>query len=263
MKTKEVQTPKNAEPARWARYPTGLRKRLIDRWDFNPKGLVRWLPEIAQKGMPVVLYVRVSGWEQNRRLNLRDQKRQMRRELRKMGVRVIDVFKEVCSGYIAKLGPKAVRVRAARFANFHGAIVVAESVSRLLRSSDYSKENQNVRPGRREWEALLDWMFDVPLATLEQPEITPGQERSAQTRRGLLEKGATPGRPCARAPGYKKRRRERLFDRIRELRERGLSLREIHRKTGVPLSTFRAWLQDPGFVCGFSTPTEEKRPLIR
>lgn len=179
-----------------------------------------------------------------------EQRQRVVNELRAMGARVIKVFMETCSGKLGYANENgltkpytAVRTRAARYALRNDAVLVAESVSRYLRSDFYQKDRQDVRPSCDEWEELKFRTLDVPLYTLEVPSIRPDAERKIQTLRGLEAKRPYAKRRKPKKPGYMKERREALLPVVMELRKAGNSMRIIAKRTGVPFTTINDWLK--------------------
>jgi len=200
--------------------------------------------------LEAVIYLRVSGRTQNAKGNLRAAERRLLRELEKLGVVVLRVFREVGSGWHDDL---VVRSAAAEYAAEHNAVLVAESADRFLRSASYSKENQSVLPTLAEWEALRKATGGVTLATLLHPD-TPWQTvRSYQAKRGILEKCAKCGRPRKRQPGELYRRRAELLDRVLYFRHSWrCSYREIATEVHVPWRTIADWVRPfEERVCGF------------
>jgi len=208
------------------------------------------LKELVRSGAPlkVVLYLRVSSSSQKRTGSLRASQRRMMREMAALKMEVIAVFREIGSGWQTDLVQRAA---AATYAKKHSAILVAESSDRFLRSVYYTKQNQAVLPSLVEWESFAHETQGVAVATLLDPDMPWNQVRSYQTERGIIEKNAKCGRPVIIKPGDKKRRREKLLQRVLWLRFTwNCSYRFIEEETGVPPSTFRCWIKGVRFLKG-------------
>ena len=229
-----------------------IRRRLLDRYGdrigevAKASQFIAYLRDLVREtpNLKAVLYLRVSGRNQNSYGNRRAAERRLRRELKKLGVQVIAVFREVGSGWRSDL---LRREAAALYARKYGAVLVAESADRFLRSIHFSKENQSALPSLVEWEALKSVIGDVTLATLLRPDASGQEVRSFQTKRGIAEKNAHCGRPRKTKPGEKKRRRQKCMARVFKLRRTwGFSYGEIEAETGLPRSTFVDWLKRGG-----------------
>ena len=151
--------------------------------------------EIIRPGTMLVLYCRVSGCEHNRDESLMRQIRHLRKAVARLGGYVIRVFPEVQAGYSWN---RVWLSTAADFARRHGAILVAHSTDRFLRSADFHRyENPGARPNLGDFEHLQRAVGDVQLATFLPPDMPWQQVRSRETKRGLRLK---PGVKCGRPP---------------------------------------------------------------
>jgi hypothetical protein len=199
---------------------------------------IRHLADLARDhhGVEVVLYIRVSGRMQDRRGTLDRQERFCRRRLAEMGCEVVKVYREVGSGW--RLAPRDRQglADAADYARRRGTILVAESVSRLVRSVQYhSVDYPTAQPTKKEYEQLRFITEGVILATIHAPDATPGQERSQQTRRGEPGRRAKRKRRC-RADAA------RLRAKARRLRSEGYSLGEIAEELKCTRSSVQGWV---------------------
>lgn len=192
-----------------------------------------------ERGDRVVLACRVSTCEQHRDRNLADQELHLRQEMERRGAVVVDVVREVGPGcYPSWLA------RAADIARRRGAKVVAESLSRLIRSPYYhSVDDPDARPRTSDLDDLRASTKGVELVTLLDPDATPRQERGYQSIRGQRQKRRRGGRPLAKRPGYVKARRERLLPHVLADRRNGMTVRAIAEKHGLPFTTVALWLR--------------------
>jgi hypothetical protein len=192
-----------------------------------------------KQGDLVIPVCRVSTWEQEHDLNLSDQERSMRQEMERRGAVVIDVIRHVGSGW-----DTAWLAEAADIARRRGAKLVAESLSRFIRSpDDHSKKKPQARPSWQDLDQLRLATVGVELVTLLDPDATPGEERSYQTSRGQSQKGNRGGRPPAKRPGAKKARRKQLLRFVDADSDNGLSIRAIATKYRLAPSTVHLWIK--------------------
>lgn len=189
-------------------------------------------------GALVVLACRVSGRRQ-RGDTLTGQVAWVRYQIALRGVRAVEVVTHVGPGW----DPWWL-ARAAAIAAEYGAVLVADSTDRFIRSPAYGGTAQNFQARPTDLEELSYWTEGVPLMTLLHPDATPAEVRAHQRRRGQWASGNKGGRPAAHAAGYKKQQREELLPRVVELHHAGLSGRQISADTGVPEATVRRWISE-------------------
>lgn len=218
--------------------------RLITaiRTAAKPSDYIEHITEL--KPGPVVLYLRVSG--RGQREHLEHQEKNLMGHLTKRGFKVVTVVKEIVPGWAeTRIGLE----RAAVIAKDEGAVVVAESGCRFLRSSSFKRDkngkrriNQNASPTIYEMKGLMGLVDGARLATLLPPDTHWTQVRGEQSKRGQAGTGHKGGRGH-RSPGWTKKRRELTLAEVLELREDGLSLRKIGQWVRAPWSTIRDWTQ--------------------
>jgi hypothetical protein len=193
----------------------------------------------VQRGDSVVLCVRVSGRAQKGASNLDDQERRLRTEAARRGAKVVEVVRHVGSGWDFSWLLPAIMI-----AKECGAKLLAESVSRFVRSKEYhSNKNSEAQPTDRQLESLRVLSDGVSLVTALDPNASPAEERSWQTKRGQMCKGRRGGRPLSKSPGYKLALRRKLKPMARQMRAEGASLGDIVKHTGVARSTVRDWVR--------------------
>jgi DNA invertase Pin-like site-specific DNA recombinase len=193
---------------------------------------------------PVVLYLRESGRGQEE--NLKGQEDHVTWELERRGFEVVAVFKETVPGWAEnRIGLE----RAALKAKEVGAVVVAESGCRFLRSFSFKRDrkgkvriDQKALPNVLEMDRVIALVDGAQLATLLPVDTHWKTVRGAQSKRGQIAAGNRGGRP-GREPGWKNRRRESKMLLVLRLRRGGLSYRKIGVISGVPWSTVRDWIQ--------------------
>ena len=128
---------------------------------------------------------------------------------------------------------------AAELAHKEGAVIVAESPDRFIRSIDFhTKTNPGALPTVAEYEKLMEVVGDVTLATVLPPDAPWKKVRGYQSRRGQIAKGSKPGRP--KKTRYK-RRDESEISRAREMKGEH-SIGKIAKAVGRAKSTVQYWL---------------------
>ncbi len=193
-----------------------------------------------KRGQRVVIYCRVSGRDQERSQNLCDQDENLERELEKLGFNVIESLGEVGAGW---KGDRDGLLRAVEIAHENDAVVVAESVTRFIRSRDYnSVTNWNAKPTVADYNRLQLETDGVELATLINPDATPEEIRSYETKRGKKSKGNPGGRPKKCSPGYKKRERQMYLPKVLELYKQNKNIAAIARSVNLKYDTVYSWV---------------------
>jgi len=187
---------------------------------------------------PVVLYVRMSTEPQAANGKLDAAVAAVVARLRVRGIVPIKVFAGVETSDIG--GDRLLLREALDFARQHGAILVAPSRCRLLRSylcGGGKFRNETEPPNDGEYRMLRRMANGVPLATI----IPPNQSaRAIQISDG--QKDNKGGRPPKKEAGWKKRRREELAPRARALWEQAMPQRRIAAELKVAPSTIRRWI---------------------
>ena len=197
-----------------------------------------------KSGQRIVIYCRVSSCAQEHSKNLSDQEENLKRELEQRGFSVIESFQEVGSGWRRD---RDRLLLAAEIARENNAVIVAESVTRFIRSRDFnSKTNWKVKPTVAEYRRFLRETQGVKLATLEAPDATPQEIRSYETKRGKKLKGNPGGRPKKCCPGYKKREREQYLPIVLDLYKKGMNIAAIARRTQINYNTVYSWIMKYG-----------------
>ena len=194
--------------------------------------------------MVVILYLRVSARSQDHNGNLLNQEMVLRRKLKKLGILVVDCFREVCSGWVTDHHRGVLRLAVRKALQFKNAVILAVSADRFLRNKDFhTKNNRDVLPTIAEFEKLNKLTNGVPLVTYLHPNMPWKKVRGFQSKWGQRAKGNKGGRPRKRIPGYKKQRRVQRRDEVLWLHEQGKNLSEIAAKTGIARSTIKGWIQ--------------------
>ncbi len=191
-------------------------------------------------GQRVVAYCRVSASDQARSKNLEDQVENLKRKMERLGFIVLEIIKEVASGWQED---RDGLLHATEFAVANNAVLVAESATRFIRSRDYKSTNWNVLPTKGEYRRLKRDTQGVMMATLLDPDATPEEIRSYETRRGKNAKGNPGGRPRNRFPGYKKQIRLDYLPIVLALYEQGLNTAAIARKKKLNYNTVYSWIR--------------------
>ena len=123
------------------------------------------------------------------------------------------------------------------------AIVVAESVARFIRNIEYnSVTNWNAKPTVADYNRLQLETDGVKLATLINPDATPEEIRSYETKRGKKSKGNPGGRPKKCSPGYKKRERQKFLPIVLERYKQNKNIAVISRSVNLKYDTVYSWI---------------------
>jgi len=193
----------------------------------------------VQPGDKVVLCCRVSTYEQGRTEKLTRQVAYLRQEMERREAAVVYVIRHVGSGRNPYWLAKAVVI-----AKEHGAKLVAESTSRFIRHPGYhSVQNWTAQARDVDLEDLRWWTKGMTLVTLLNPDASPADERSYQSKRGQRAKGRKGGRPKQNEAGYKKQRRISNLPKVYWMNVCGLSIRRIATMLQVPTMTVHGWIQ--------------------
>lgn len=123
----------------------------------------------------------------------------------------------------------------ADYARRHGAVLLAESESRFVRSRQFhSINNPDAKPSDAEFAELAAVTGGATLAILDPPDA----EASARIRRGMCTRAKRGGRPCS--PGEMKARRNREMPIALEMLAT-CSLREVAIELDRPKASIQNW----------------------
>lgn len=224
--------------ARWRKYEIDdLRGEMRGPTDPSKHGLIPVSAVVP--GTRIIICARVSAWEQERDPkgnHLDDQMISLYRVAKHHGAVVVGVYRDVRPGADTLWLAPAVDM-----ARHQKAVLLAESTSRFLRSSDYEPKNEywDSQPRLDEFLKLLEAIRDTRLVTAIDPDATAQEERHYQSNRGVQMKAE---RPIRR--GAKKWWRTSVQPLVRELRSAGgHGTSAIARMTGVPDSLVSDWLR--------------------
>ena len=223
------------------------RERIIKRYGNpairppQPSIYIRHSEEQVRHSLhqPAILWVRTSSKSQARMNNHEDQRAALRANAEALGFKIVLDDPWIGSG---RNGDRVRFELTIEKAQKLGAILLAESTDRFIRSWWWSKRKQYVQPTEVEWETFIALTRGVVLATIVHPDTDWRNVRGYQTERGVSQKGVKLGRQPNPKPGAKKQRRERLLPETRRLRDLGFSYRRIGAILGVPWPTIRDWL---------------------
>lgn len=253
-----------------------MKKRIYASADcrLRPGKARNYIIKLAdlQPNQKVILCCRVSDFPQNFRGNLDDQKAGLQRAAENHGGNVIAIFLYVGSGCdpgwletlpileqeAALQNSRPVMVAcvpgmkpacAVDLAIENSAVLLAETTCRFIRHRGFHTEYwPDAQAREHELQDLRIVTSGVPLMTLLDPEASPSDVRSLQSKRGQHEKGRFGGRPKSKRPGEKKFLRQKWLGTVRKLRRKGRSLREIAQelscRTGrrISHSTIQDWI---------------------
>lgn len=231
-----------------ARTKSTARRRVERLFPNSAPGLAcRWLHALDE--LPpsrAVILARVSSWTQAFNDNLAPQLDFIRQRCLARGFEAIAIYSEVGAGWRSGRELDRGRLRAAiEVARERGAIVVAESTDRFIRSVDYDPQTCPwAWPTEFDFGLLAELAKGVTLATALHPNTPWREVRGHQSRRGQAGKDQKGGRPRITRAGDLKRRRQRWFDAVRELDQMGWCLDDLEGFTNVPRSTLHRWIRE-------------------
>lgn len=210
----------------WAakRWLTGKASKYIDPFNVKP-------------GDRVYLAVRKSNWDVHE--NLQAQARHLRAIVESCGGIVVGTHQHVGSGFDCDwIGFAAGKARRA------GAeVLLAECTDRFVRNHHYhSVERWRLQATDEDLRELAWCANGMRLMTHLHPDASPEEARAYQSKRGQQMKNRVGGRPIARRPGYKKRKRLNCRKGVRQALKRGWSIRQIAARFRVPKSTVHRWI---------------------
>jgi hypothetical protein len=201
-----------------------------------------------KKGTKVFLLCRVSTGPQEKR-TLNDQEKKMRHELEKLGCPVVDFYRYEGSGKIPEIDIDP----AVEMALLLDAVFVAESMCRLGRPFGFYPNamnkafNPNAVYREHDLRLLCHQTRGVPVYVSQHPDASPGEVRSAQTKRGRDAKDVRGGRPPATRAAFKIKWQPVVL----KLRDEGNGLRTIAKLVstkslreggkGMTFTTVRNW----------------------
>ncbi len=153
-----------------------------------------------------------------------------------MTIEIVGEFEEAVSAWKLWKSERPELVKAGQMARKRDAVLVAISTSRFVRNK---RHQRGVSPTEEDFEQLIGLVGKARLATLLLPERQ--DERGSDTKRGHRARGACPGRPPKKNPGYKKRRRMQFKLPVIRLCKQRFNNYEIARQLELPEKTVRDW----------------------
>ncbi len=202
------------------------------------------LPFNISYGDRVILCVRVSRRAQRCAGNLADQREALRAAVQRAGGVLVGIV--LHTGHGADPGWLA---PAANPARLRGALLLAESTDRFIRSPDYhSADSPDAQAGEEDLARLAAVTRGCRLMTLLDPGAPPTEVRSYQRQRGQERKARRGGRgnravgAAACSPGATKRRRKTWLRHVLSMYRAGASYGEVSRGTGISKMTCHNWV---------------------
>jgi DNA invertase Pin-like site-specific DNA recombinase len=213
----------------------------IARYYLAPVPPSRYIGHAADlpAGTKVVLFVRASRYLQDRRGNLDDQEARLRRVAAVKGWVVVCVVRRVGPGWDGLLYDAVYQARRL------GAVILVETVDRLLRSHEYhSVDSPEAMPSAAEWDDLVRTLKGVAVYSVAPPDATPAENRGEQTKRGMEAKGFGGGRGNkVTLRDRQQAGRERLLPEVLRLRADGNGYGRIAALLGLKKATVQKWLR--------------------
>lgn len=197
-----------------------------------------------------LIYCRVSSGPQKYKCNLVTYEKVSLGELKKRGIPVVGCcYSEESSGWVLNDEREelinAIEEAKRLIKKGRKIVIVTASTNRFLRNRDFrTTERPYSLPTEADFQQLNELACGVPLVTLLSPDMSEEEVRSYQTKWGQEAKGNKGGRPEKKEPGYKKRRRIRKLDKVRQLHKQGTAVCDIERQTGIKRSTIIDWIAE-------------------
>jgi hypothetical protein len=182
------------------------------KWPIHPRPIIRHYKRLP-RGTLVVILTRVSHDSQLG--NLEPQVQALLRLAKKHGWIVIKIIRRVRVGKIRDefefLSTTDLQ-EAVKLAKRHGAAILMESKSRLIRHREYDPENYpNLMPTEVDYFHLGRLLDGAPVYLAAAPSSSPAQIRSHETRRGMYERNRLGGRPRMHPPGWQRERKAKCM----------------------------------------------------
>ncbi|WP_158545339.1 helix-turn-helix domain-containing protein [Bremerella cremea] len=162
---------------------------------------------------------------------------------------IIDTPGEIARGYIFDSDYRKALNEIVKLAEELNAIIVYQDLDRAIRSNRYPDDNYAM-PTAAEFEEWIKLFRGVPVTTIlpfDTPRMGKGGIRGMESARGMRANGNKPG-PKPKAPpkpGYMNDRRKTKIGQALEMREHGLTLRQVSDALGIPRSTISDWENRP------------------
>lgn len=206
--------------------------------DGRASRVIRHFENELRAGDNIVIAIRVSRCEQDRRGNLQDAEAFLRGVVERRGANTIEVVSHIGSGW----DPYWLGFARAIAEGCDGKIL-AISTDRLIRNVCFhSKTYSNAQASENSLNELKSVLGDVVAMTYLHPDATPSEVRAFRSKFGQDAKGAKGGRPPKNPAGYKRGRRLKMQPEVIEMHQQGQSVRRIAKETGVPKETVRRWI---------------------
>jgi hypothetical protein len=219
--------------------------------------VIHHIDEFDPNNVIAVIYMRVSTSDQEKSGNLRNRCDLLRRELQKLGIRVVACYQEVADSRFVlgrpELAEAVAHARSLIQKNLKTTVVVVTDVrNRFIRCEDFRSNPSGDGPSAAQLNELRKLANGVNLATFLHPDMPFGDVKSYETnvptKLGELS-GKKVGRPNkslsdreSNPPGWKKARRLNLQPAVRILARQGIETRKIASHLGIAESTARSWL---------------------
>jgi hypothetical protein len=185
------------------------------------------LAELAAKQPihEVYLYCRDSSGRQN----LYRQIRGACRRIRKLGIKVRYVYREIGDGKSLKSSERAELHKAIQRARERGIPLVLVCISRGVRNRCYHPYfSPKLKPTQQEFEEFLELAGGVQIATLNDPDSDPPADEAFIRQLHAEVKRRKPGRPGRKPAGYTKQQMANWpHELVEEMRSQGMGWRTI------------------------------------
>lgn len=194
-------------------------------------------------GLKVILWCRES--DKKNEGHLPDQFVELWEECVRLGAEVVAVIFDVFYGYVTDLGWRAQISDAAEMARRHNAILLATEPNRFVRNEwvrTYDEELWDLQATEEELDVLGSLTSGVVLMTLCPPDVSPGEERSLQTKRGLRAKELKLAKPSERRT-HLKPIAIGMWNANVGLDDQIFSVRKIAKYLGQSKSTIYDWVE--------------------
>jgi hypothetical protein len=188
----------------------------------------------------IVIALRVS--DRHQKDNLYAQKQEVLRYLKQFKIRIVKIVTTIGTGRVFGQDRKPVRrydlEELAYYARKYDAAIFAEDITRFIRPSKYTKENQWIQLEERELQRLEEITRSAILVTKADP-LTPFKDlRKSQITKSMS--AANKLKPKK----YKIKLKDKLISKVLILHSKDISNRQISKELGIHRNTINKWIKE-------------------
>lgn len=213
-------------------------------YDSLPKDRIYHVEELPT-WLEAVTYARASTRLQTAHGALESQINALDTYCATKNIEVAGEYKETHSGKSEDIETRDELKSASKFAKKIRGFVLAENLSRFIRSNDYdSKTDWRAQANEEDIQILLNFTDGALLATLQDPRSSPEEEKSFATIRGIVNRKRKIVDLSKNERGkYKIKKRDMFLEEAIEMHNSGFSYRKVSDVIGVPWRTIVDWIK--------------------